>query len=377
MDNIAFSGIRDIFEECARLEANGRDVVHLEIGRPDFDTPKEIKAAGIDAIEDGRVHYTSNYGIEPLREAIAQKFATENGLDYDPSTEIVVTSGATEAVLVTVLALVDEGEEVLVPDPGWTYTPSTRMAGATPVTYDLDPEMGFQPDPKSLSAAVSDQTRLLVVNSPQNPTGGMLDETHAAVIRDVAVENDLLVLSDEIYEKIRYDGREHRSLGALNGMQERTITVNGFSKAYSMTGWRLGYLGAPARFVDPIVRVRQYTSTCAPSMAQHAGVRALMSGLHTPIVEAFTRRRDRVSERIEDVPGMECSTPSGAFYAFPTLPSGHEDERAFAASLLEEAGVALVPGTVFGEVGAGRVRIAYANSVDRIDEAFDRLEAWL
>jgi aspartate aminotransferase/aminotransferase len=377
LEGIPFSGIREISEECLRLEADGRDVVHLEIGRPDFDTPEPIKRAGVRAIEDGKVHYTSNYGIEPLRERIAEKFATENGIEYDPDGELIVTTGATEAVFVTTLSLVDPGGEVLIPDPCWTYETPIRSAGGVPVYYDLDPETGFQPDPGSIADAISADTQLLIVNSPHNPTGGVLDADHATAIRDLAVERDLTVLSDEIYEKLVYDDRAHRSLAALDGMFDRTVTVNGFSKAYSMTGWRLGYLGAPARLVDAIVRIRQYTTTCAPSISQHAGVRALEGSLHEPMVEAFAERRNRVLERLERVPGMSCPEPRGAFYVLPTLPEGWTDEREFAFSLLREAGVALVPGSVFGPAGEGRVRIAYANSMGRIDEAFDRLEAWL
>ncbi|WP_152419178.1 pyridoxal phosphate-dependent aminotransferase [Natrinema gari] len=377
MANVPFSGIREIFEECDRLEDQGTDIVHLEIGRPDFDTPSPIKQGAIDALDRGDVHYTSNYGIQPLREELATKLEEENDIRYDPDDEIVVTCGATEAVFVTLLGIVEAGDEVLVPDPSWTYSAGIQLAGAEPVTYELDPQTGFQPDIDSLREAVSPETKLLIVNSPNNPTGGVLDEAHATEIRDFAVDNNLLVLSDEIYEKILYDDKTHQSLAALNAMRDRTVTINGFSKAYSMTGWRLGYLAAPAELVDPIIRARQYTSTCASSISQHAGVRAVGSGLHEPMVEAFERRRNRVSERIERIPGMTCPNPTGAFYAFPTLPEGYTDDREFVFSLLRESGVALVPGSVFGDAGKGRLRIAYSNSVERIDEAFDRLEHWL
>ncbi|WP_233274843.1 pyridoxal phosphate-dependent aminotransferase [Haladaptatus cibarius] len=377
MDRIPFSGIRKIFEECDRLEQSGTDVVHLEIGRPDFDTPSEIKQAGSQALSDGHVHYTSNYGIAPLRSALADKLSAENRIDYEPESEIVVTTGATEAIFVTMLALVEEGDEVLIPDPCWTYASSIRMAGGNPVTYELDPETGFKPDLDSLTEAVSERTKLLVLNSPHNPTGGVVDQDTLNAIGDFVIDNDLLLLSDEIYEKIRYDGSEHLSPAAENTLFNRTVTINGFSKAYSMTGWRLGYLAAPAELINSIVRVRQYTTTCAPSISQHAGVRALQSGLHEPMVNAFARRRERIMERIENIPGMSCPTLSGAFYAFPTTPDGYPDEEEFVWSLLREAGVAFVPGSVFGESGHGRFRIAYSNSVERIDEAFDRLEDWL
>lgn len=377
MAQIPFSGIREIFEACDRLESAGKDVVHLEIGRPDFDTPAPIKQAAIDALETGRVHYTSNYGIEPLREQIAEKFERDNGIEYSPDGEVIVTTGATEAILISVLAFVEEGDEVLIPDPCWTYAPSVRMAGGEPVHYRLDPDSGFQPDFAALRENVSDRTKLLIVNSPQNPTGGVLDRESVEELAAFAVENDLIVISDEIYEKIRYGDAEHHSLAAVDELYDRTITVNGVSKAFSMTGWRLGYIGAPSHLVDPLIRVRQYTTTCAPSITQHAAVRAIGSDLHEPMVEAFAERRGRVLERIREVPGMECPEPQGAFYAFPSLPEGVESEEEFVWSVLEDANVALVPGTVFGPSGEGRVRIAYSNSVDRIDEAFDRIEEWV
>lgn len=376
MENVPFSGIREIFEECNKLERDGTDVVHLEIGRPDFDTPQPIKDAAKDAIDNGHVHYTSNYGISPLRDGIAAKLRSENGITYDPK-EIIVTAGATEAVFVTFLAFADRGDEVLIPDPAWTYASGVQLGNATPVPYQLDAESGFQPDIESLEDAVSPKTQLLVVNSPQNPTGGVLDRDRAEAIRDFAVDNDLIVLSDEIYEKILYEG-EHHSLAALDGMRERTITINGFSKAYSMTGWRLGYLAAPSHLIDPLIRARQYTTTCAPSISQYAGVRALEGTLYEPMVETFEKRRDLVVDRISSIPEIELPRqPSGALYAFPKIAPETSDDHEFALSLLREAGVAVVPGSVFGETGAGHIRIAYSNSTDRIDEAFDRVEQWL
>jgi len=376
MSDVPFSGIREVFEECNRLEADGTDVVHLEVGAPDFDTPQPIKDAAIDAIDRGEVYYTSNYGIEPLRERIAAKLAAENGVEYDVDEGIIVTAGATEAVFLTFLALADRGDEVLIPDPSWTYPAGIRLANATPVRYPLKPEAGFQPDVEAIAGRVSDDTELLVVNTPHNPTGGVLDADHAAAIRDLAVEHDLTVLSDEIYETVLHEGT-HRSLAALDGLFERTVTINGFSKAYSMTGWRLGYLAAPESLIDPILRARQYTTTCAPSISQHAGVRALEGDLHEPLVEAFSRRRDLVVDRIDAIPELTLpADPAGAFYAFPAVPDG-VDDRAFAFGALREAGVAIVPGGMFGPSGEGHVRLAYANSAERIDAAFDRLEAWL
>ncbi len=376
MMDIPFSGIREIFEESNRLDDEGRDIVHFEIGRPDFDTPAPIKKGAKQAIDDGHVHYTSNYGLSELREGIAQKFTNENGLEYDPANEIVVTSGATEAVFITILSLVDPGDEVLVPDLHWTYEPAISAAGGVMVPYRLNPEEEFQPEKKSIHKAVSDDTKLLIVNTPHNPTGGVLSEASAKTVRDIAVEHDLIVLSDEIYEKIIYDVT-HQSVAAMDGMFERTVTVNGFSKAYSMTGWRLGYLAAPADLVDPIIRLRQYTSTCASSISQHAGIHALEGDLHEPLVDAFTKRREVLLDRIDSVPGMSCPKPQGAFYAMPTIPDGATDAESFVWSLLRDKGVATVPGTVFGSAGEGRIRLAYSISTEQIEEAFDRIEAWV
>lgn len=377
MKNIPFSGIRTVFEECSRLEAEGMDLVHLEVGRPDFDTPEPIKRAGIEAIQNGYVHYTSNYGIPELRKAIANKYETENAVSYDSNQEIVVTSGGTEAYLVSILALVESGDEVLIPDPSWTYKPAIRMAGGSPIRYELQSDDGFQPDVKDIKSSITSKTKLLILNSPQNPTGGVVSESVLKSIRDLVVEHDLYLLSDEIYEKIIFDGRSHHSPAALNGLFDRTITLNGFSKAYSMTGWRLGYLCAPKHLVDSIVRIRQYTTTCASSIAQHAGVVAIQSPYHRPLVNAFQDRRDLVMDRIDDVHGMQCPEPSGAFYAFPTIPSGFSDDEEFVFDLLRETGVALVPGTVFSESRDGHLRIAFSNSSDRIEEAFDRIEEFV
>lgn len=376
MEKIPYSGIREIFSECNRLERNGRDIVHLEIGRPDFDTPISIKNAAVDAIEAGHVHYTSNYGIRPLREQIARKFQAENGMEYSPEDEIIVTAGASEAVFVSVMAMADPGSEVLIPDPCWTYAPTVRAAGATPVQYRLDPDNEFQPDIEHLQENVSDDTSMLIVNSPHNPTGSALDEEHLQALSDFAVANDLIVISDEIYEKIIYGDTEHRSIASKDGMYDRTITINGVSKAYSMTGWRVGYLGAPKHLTDVILRMRQYTTTCAPSISQYAALEALEGNAQEPLVEAFSERRSLVCDRIEDIPGMTAPTPKGAIYAYPTVPDIAMDGREFVWALLEEAGVALVPGDVFGS-NQDRVRIAYSNSLDRINTAFDRIEDWL
>lgn len=378
MQHIPFSGIREIFEECSHLEDEGRDIIHLEMGSPDFDTPEPIKDAAKQALEDGKVHYTSNYGISSLRREISRKLERDNDLVYDPETEVIVTTGVTEAVLVAVLTLADTGDEVLIPDTCWTYEPSIRMAGATPVRYHLDPETGFQPDRTNLESVVSDSTSLMIVNSPHNPTGSVLTEDSIAEIASFANEHDLYVLSDEIYEKIIYNA-SHHSPAAASDMYERTVTINGFSKAFSMTGWRLGYLAAPAELVDALIRIRQYTTTCAPSFNQYGGITALQrrEELSEPMRQEFENRRELLLDRIDEIPGMSVPEPQGAFYAMPTIPAGFADGREFVMALLREAGVATVHGSVFGPDVDNRFRIAYSNSAARIDEAFDRIEEWL
>ena len=375
MKDIPFSGIRKIFEECNRLESEGKDIVHFEIGSPDFDTPNPIKESAKEAIDAGHVHYTSNYGIPELRSKLSHKFAVENNLSYDPEEEIIVTAGATEAVFISILSLVDPNDEVLIPDPCWTYEPAINAAEATPVTYRLDPTNEFQPDEESLREAISENTKLLIVNTPHNPTGSILTDRSAEMIRDIAVEHDLYVISDEIYEKIIHAGA-HVSIGSKPGMFERTVTINGFSKAYSMTGWRLGYLAAPQSLIDSIIRLRQYTSTCASSISQHAGLRALEGDLHAPLADTYSERRSVLLERIEQIPGMTCPEPKGAFYAMPTLPDEVTDVEEFVWDLLREQGVATVPGSVFGESAQDRIRFAYSIPKHRIEEGFDRIEAY-
>lgn len=377
MEQLPFSGIRRIFERSTQLEREGADIVHLEMGRPDFDTPQPIKDAAIAALERGEVHYTSNYGNLALRERLAEKLSVENDLEYDPTSEIIVTCGASEAVFVTVLALADRGDEVLIPNPAWTnYEPIIRAAGATPVRYQLDPDQQYEPVVASIAENISPKTELLILNSPNNPTGGVLSAETAQQIARVVNGTQVTVLSDEIYEKLRYRG-EHVSPGSLSGMRERTITINGFSKAYSMTGWRLGYLAGPRPLVNDIIRLRMYTSACAPSMAQYAGIRALEGDLSAPLVDQFDTRRQVIMDRIEEIPGMSCPDPGGAFYVFPTIPDDMGDSETFAQNALENAGVALVPGSVFGSTAEERVRIAYANSTERINLAFDRLAEWI
>ncbi|GAB4534749.1 MAG: pyridoxal phosphate-dependent aminotransferase [Anaerolineae bacterium] len=376
MDTIPFSGIRKIFQAAVELERQGKEIIHLEMGRPDFDTPGHIKEAAKQALDDGFVHYTSNYGIPELREAIARKLLVENGIQVDPENEVIVTVGANEAILLAMLALLDPDDEVLIPDPVWLhYFYCARLAGARPVHVPLREENGFQFDPSDLERAITPKARMIVVNSPHNPSGAVLDKETLEAIAQIAIRHDLLVISDEIYEKIIYDGVQHHSLASLPGMAERTLTVNGFSKAYSMTGWRLGYVAARKNLIDALIRVHQYSATCATSFAQKGAVAAYRASQDCvrEMVSEFDRRRRFLVETLETIDGIHCVRPRGAFYVFPSVKKLGVDDEKLASYLLHEASVALVPGSAFGEYGQGHLRLSYANSYQNIATAVERI----
>jgi aminotransferase len=377
MNAIPFSGIRKIFQAAVALEREGKEVIHLEVGRPDFDTPQHIKEAAKRALDEGFVHYTSNYGAPELREAIAQKLLNENGIRVDAENEVIVTVGANEAILLAMLALLDPDDEVLIPDPIWLhYFYCARLAEAKPIHVPLREENKFQIDPSDLEEAISPRTKMVVVNSPHNPTGAVLGKKTLEAIARIAIEHDLLVISDEIYEKIIYDGVQHYSMASLPGMAERTLTVNGFSKAYSMTGWRLGYVAARKTLIDSLIRVHQYSATCATSFAQKGAVAAYRASQDCvrDMVNEFDRRRRFLVESLEEIEGVSCVRPEGAFYVFPSVKGlGVPDEK-LATYLLEEAGVALVPGSAFGKYGQGYLRLSYANSYQNIEAAVERID---
>jgi aspartate/methionine/tyrosine aminotransferase len=380
MGNIPFSGIRKIYQAAVGLETQGHEIIHLEIGRPDFDTPEHIKQAARQALDQGFVHYTSNYGIPELRTAIADKLARENGIHVNPENEIIVTVGANEAVLLVCLSFLDVGDEVLIPDPAWAhYYHCVELAGAVAVHVPCSDQHDFRVSPNDLDRALSPRTKMILLTTPHNPTGAMLDETTLRSIAHMAQQHDLLVVSDEIYEKITYDGIGHYSIAALSGMDDRTITLNGFSKAYSMTGWRLGYVAARKPFVDAMIRVHQYSTTCANSFAQMGAVAAIQGSQACveQMVTEFRRRRDVLWQALQSMPGISCVRPAGAFYVFPCIRDFGVSSEALALHLLHEAGVAVVPGSVFGHFGEGYLRIAYANSYENILKAVDRIDSAL
>ncbi len=376
MDAIPFSGIRKVFERAKALEREGRPVIFLETGRPDFDTPAHIKEAAKRALDAGDVHYTSNFGTPALRAAIADKLQRENGPVYDPDTEIVVTIGAAEAILLPYLAFVNPGDEVLYPEPAWVnYAAAARIAGAIPVPVPLRESNGYQIDLDEVRRRITPRTRVLVVVSPNNPTGTVQSPGVLRNLADLAVRHNLLVISDEIYERIVYDGQTHLSLASCPGMRERTVTVNGFSKAYSMTGWRLGYAAAPQSLIQAMNRIHQYNVSCACAFGQAGAVAALTGPQDcvTAMVAEFKRRRDMLVPAINGVPKLSCLNPGGAFYAWVNISRMGISSEEFSMRLLESAYVSSVPGTVFGESGQGYVRFSYANSFERLEEAMRRL----
>lgn len=379
MDELVPSGIRKVNEKALAMERAGETVIHFELGRPDFDTPEYIKKACIADIEKGDVFYTSNFGTMELREAIAWKLKTQNHMEYKPA-EILVSAGLSEAVFDVMTAILDEGDEVLVPNPGWlNYLNVPKLLGAVPVTYSLKEENNYQIDLDEIRAKVTPQTKAMVLITPSNPTGGVLSEEILKELAEIAVENDILVLSDEVYERLIYDDAKHVSIGSLPGMKERTITLNGFSKAYSMTGWRLGYVACGEEIIKQINKLHQHVVTCATSFVQKAGVAALYEEKEEvhDMVKEYKRRRDYAVKAINEIEGLSCKCPQGAFYIFINIEKLGMSGQEFAGRLLDEAGVAMVPGDVFGTEGGHYVRMSFANSYENIVEGCRRLKAWV
>ena len=380
METIPFSGIRKVFEEVTRLEQMGEKIIHLNIGRPDFDTPPHIKEAAKKALDESKVHYSSNYGIPPLRDALAQKFQRDNNLSYDPAKEMIVTVGGNEAVFITMMGLLNPGDEVLIPDPCWlNYFYCVQMAGAEPISVPAREEYDFVPHIDDFRSKVTEKTRMIVINTPNNPTGAVYTAEALDEIARLAEERDLYVLSDEIYEKMVFDGRSHISFASLPGMKDRTITVNGFSKNYSMTGWRLGVVAAHREVISALVRIHQYATICATSFAQWGAVAALngpQDDVRQMIAE-FDRRRILVSSALQDMPGIRVKQPAGAFYIFPSIKETGKSSEDMAQYLVEEAKIAVVPGHVFGDFGEGYIRLSFANSYENLALAMEKMHAAL
>jgi aspartate/methionine/tyrosine aminotransferase len=374
-------GTETAFEVLAKaraLEAQGREIVHLEIGEPDFDTPPSIVAAGVAALERGETHYTPSAGVIELREAIAAYLRERRGLSVDAA-QVIATPGAKPIMFYALLALLEEGDEAIYPDPGFPiYSSMIDFSGARGVALPLREQNAFEPDLDELRGLVTDRTKVLILNSPHNPTGGVLSPSAVGEIARLARERDLWVLTDEIYAEILYEG-EHRSLLAEDGMAERTILLDGFSKTYAMTGWRLGYGVFPKPLVEPVTKLVTNSVSCTATFVQRAGVAALSS--RPPevdqMVRAFRERRDAVVEGLNAVPGVRCPTPKGDFYVFPNIEGlGLGDSARVADRILNEAGVAVLAGTCFGRAGEGYLRLSYANSLANIGLATTRIAEW-
>lgn len=376
MEALPFSEIRVMMERATKMQKNGEDVIHMEIGRPDFDTPQVIKDAANTALANGNVFYTSNYGTPELRQAIADKLKRDNGVDYKAE-EILVTIGVGEGTYAAVAAFTEPGDEILVPDPVWlNYIHVPHFFGAVPVSYKLREENDYQIDLDEIEGLITPKTRMLVINTPGNPTGVVQSRETLEKLADIAKKHDLIVVSDEIYEKLVYGEAKHISIASLPGMKERTITLNGFSKCYSMTGWRLGYAAAPVEFIKAMVRVHAYINTCAPSFVQEAGITALEKAEPDvqEMVKEYQRRRDYIVSAINSIDGLSCRTPGGAFYIFVNIKALGKTSAEMADYLLDHAKIAAVPGSAFGPQGEGYIRLSYACSYERIVEAMERLK---
>ena len=370
------SGIRKINEKTLEMERAGKKIYHFEVGRPDFDTPKLIKDATIKSIENGDVFYTSNYGIMPLREAVAEKLRNENNLDYTAK-EVLITAGASESIYDSYSLILEEGDEILLPNPCWpNYVNAAYIMGAVPVRYSLAEENDFQIDFDELEGLVTEKTKAIVIINPSNPIGSMFTLETLEKLADFAKKKDILVISDEIYEKIIYGNKKHISIASLDGMKERTITINGFSKTYSMTGFRLAYVAAPEEFIRVLNIIHQHNTSCATSFVQHGGITALKEGgdASEEMVKEYKRRRDYIVEKVNSIEGLSLNAPDGAFYAFINIKGLGISSEEFCNYLLDEECVAIVPGTVFGSAGEGFVRFSYASSYEDIVEGLNRME---
>ncbi len=369
------SGIRKFFDILASMH----DVISLGVGEPDFDTPRSIIEAGVESLREGRTHYTSNYGTLELRRALAAHLERRYGVAYDPGRELLITVGASEAVDLALRATCDPGDEVILHEPSYVaYVPAIVFAGGTAVHVATRYEDDFALDPAAVEAAITPRTKALFLGYPCNPTGAVLPEGVQADLARIAERHDLLVYSDEIYDRLAYGTYRHRAFSALPGMRDRTILLGGFSKAYAMTGWRIGWLAAPAEVLEGILKIHQYTIMTAPTVAQDAALVAIVDG--EPEVERMLAEYDRRRRLVVDgfnAMGLETFEPRGAFYAFPRISSTGLDSETFARRLLEEERVAVVPGGAFGPSGEGHVRACYATSYERLEEALERIDRFV
>lgn len=369
------SGIRKFFDIVSEM----KDAISLGVGEPDFDTPWHIREEGIYSLEKGRTFYTANAGLKELRVEINNYLQRRCSVSYDPNTEILVTVGGSEAIDIAMRAMLDPGDEVLVPQPSFvSYVPCAVLAGGVAVPIELEAKDEFRLTPEKLLEKITPRTKLLVLPFPNNPTGAIMTRADLEKIAQIVEEHDLFVLSDEIYSELTYGGEEHVSIASLPGMRERTVLINGFSKAFAMTGWRLGYVCAPAIILKQMLKIHQFAIMCAPTTSQYAAIDAMKNSDEDVqyMRESYDQRRRYLLHAFEEM-GLECFEPLGAFYAFPSIKRFGMTSDEFALKLLEQEKVAVVPGTAFGDSGEGYLRISYAYSLKSLKEALGRIERFV
>lgn len=369
------SGIRKFFDIVSEM----KDAISLGVGEPDFDTPWHVREEGIYSLEKGRTFYTSNAGLKELRAEITSYMNRKFQISYHADREILITVGGSEAIDLAIRALVNPGEEVLIPMPSFvSYLPCVQLAYGVPVVIELKEEDEFRLTKEELLEHITDKTKLLVLPFPNNPTGAIMPRRALEEIAEVCVEKDIFVVSDEIYAELSYYGERHVSIAEMPGMKERTILINGFSKAYAMTGWRLGYVCAPENILSQMLKIHQFAIMCAPTTSQYAAVEAMRNGDRdvAEMTQSYNQRRRFLLNEFREM-GLECFEPYGAFYVFPNIKKYGMTSEQFAEKLLEEEKVAVVPGTAFGDCGEGYVRISYAYSLERLKLALDRIKSFL
>ena len=368
------SGIRKFFDVVSEMP----DAISLGVGEPDFDTPWHIRDEGIRALEQGKTFYTSNAGLKELKKEIAEYLSRRFDLTYDFSNEIMVTVGGSEAIDIALRAMLDPGDEVLIPEPSYvSYTPCTVLAGGVPVPIPLKAENEFRLTPQELKDAITPKTKILILPFPNNPTGAVMEKSDLEAIKDIIIDNDLFVISDEIYAELTYLGK-HTSIAGLPGMKERTVLINGFSKAFAMTGWRLGYACAPEHILKQMLKIHQFCIMCAPTNSQYAAIEAMKNGDEDveSMREEYNVRRKFLMDCFKDM-GLDCFEPFGAFYIFPSIQKFNMTSDEFATRFLREKKVAVVPGNAFGDSGEGFIRISYAYSLSDLKVAIGRLREFV
>lgn len=369
------SGIRRFFD----IAAERKDTISLGVGEPDFDTPWHVRDEGIYSLEKGRTFYTSNAGLMELREEICRYLSRRMNLNYDSKSEVLVTVGGSEAIDIGLRAMIDEGDEVIIPQPSYvSYEPCAILAGAKPVIIELKNENDFRLQPQELLDAITDKTKVLILPYPNNPTGAIMEESDLIKIAKICVEKDIFVMSDEIYAELTFGGRKHVSIASLPGMKERTIVINGFSKSYAMTGWRLGYACGPKEIIAQMTKIHQFAIMCAPTTSQYAAIEALKNGDEDVRImcESYNQRRNFLMNAFKEM-GLPCFEPFGAFYVFPCIKEFNMTSEEFAFALLDAKKLAVVPGSAFGESGEGFVRISYAYSLKKLKIAMERLKEYV